>query len=68
MIKFYQSSDEVFKSKKNQRIILMTTNRQKKYTNFEFKNDDTLLFGRESAGVPENIHQNLIEQIKNSYD
>ncbi len=60
MIKFYQSSDEFFKSKKNQRIILMTTKSSKSYTAFEFKSDDTLLFGRESAGVPENIH-NLIE-------
>ena len=60
MIKLYQSSDEFFKSKKNQRIILMTTKSSKSYTAFEFKSDDTLLFGRESAGVPENIH-NLIE-------
>jgi tRNA (cytidine/uridine-2'-O-)-methyltransferase len=60
MIKFYQNSDEFFKSKKNQRIILITTKASKSYTSFKFKNGDTLLFGRESAGVPENIH-NLIE-------
>ena len=60
MIKFYKSYKEFFKSKKNQRIILMTTKSSKSYTAFEFKSDDTLLFGRESAGVPENIH-NLIE-------
>ena len=60
MIKFYQSSEEFFKSKKNQRIILMTTKSSKSYMSFKFKNDDTLLFGRESAGIPENIH-NLIE-------
>ena len=60
MIKLYQSSDEFFKSKKNQRIILMTTKSSKSYTAFEFKSDASLLFGRESAGVPENIH-NLIE-------
>ena len=60
MIKFYKSSEEFFTLKENQRILLMTTKGSKPYTNFNFKNDDTLLFGRESAGVPDHIH-NLIE-------
>jgi tRNA (cytidine/uridine-2'-O-)-methyltransferase len=60
MIKFYQSSDEFFKSKKNKRVILMTTKSSESYSTFKFKSDDTLLFGRESAGVPKNVH-NLIE-------
>ena len=60
MIKFYQSSDEFFKSKKDQRVILMSTKSSKSYTTFKFKSDDTLLFGRESAGVPNNIY-NLVE-------
>jgi tRNA (cytidine/uridine-2'-O-)-methyltransferase len=64
MIKFYQNSDEFFKSKKNQRVILMTTKSSVSYTAFEFKNDDTLLFGRESAGVPENIHNLIKYQLK----
>ena len=38
----------------------MTTKSSKSYINFKFKNNDTILFGRESAGVPKNIH-NLIE-------
>ena len=57
MIKFYKSSDEFFKSKKNERIILMTTKSSNPYTDFEFEKNDTLLFGRESAGVPEDIHK-----------
>ena len=64
MIKFYQNSDEFFKSKKNQRVILMTTKSSVSYTAFEFKSDDTLLFGRESAGVPENIHNLIKYQLK----
>ena len=60
MIKFYQSSNQFFELKKNQRIILMTTKSTKSYTTFKFENNDTLLFGRESAGVPENVH-NLIK-------
>ena len=52
-IKFYKSSDDFFKSKKNQRIILMTTKASISYTKFKFDKNDTILFGRESAGVPE---------------
>ena len=60
IIKFYQSSEEFFKSKKNQRIILLTTKSPESYTSFKFENNDTLLFGRESAGVPNHVH-NLIK-------
>ena len=63
-IMFYQSSEKLFKSKKNQRIILMTTKSTKSYTTFKFENNDTLLFGRESAGVPENIHQSISDRLK----
>ena len=51
-IKFYQSSEKFFEAKKKQRIILMTTKGSINYTKFKFKPDDTILFGRESAGVP----------------
>ena len=56
-IKFYKNSDEFFKNKKNQRVILITTKANISYTEFNFKGDDTLLFGRESAGVPNKIHK-----------
>ena len=59
-IKFYKSADDFFRDKKNQRIILMTTKASRPYTKFKFNKNDTILFGRESAGVPVNIH-NLIE-------
>jgi tRNA (cytidine/uridine-2'-O-)-methyltransferase len=64
MIKFYQNSDDFFKSKKNQRVILMTTKSSKSYVNFKFKKDDTLLFGRESAGVPEKVHNSIDNKLK----
>ena len=35
----------------------MTTKASISYTKFKFDKDDTILFGRESAGVPENIHK-----------
>ena len=64
MIKVYQSADEFFNSKKNDRIILMTTKAKKNYSNFSFKTNDTLLFGRESAGVPEKVHKKVKYKIK----
>jgi len=64
MIKFYQSSNEFFKSKKNQRVILMTTKSSKLYTTFKFERNDTLLFGRESAGVPKNVHNLIKHKLK----
>ena len=39
------------------RLILLTTKSNKSLYNFEFLPSDILLFGRESAGVPENIHK-----------
>ena len=63
-IKFYQSSDIFFSSKKNERIILMTTKASISYTNFKFQKNDTILFGRESSGVPEKIHKILNYRLK----
>ena len=63
-IEFYQSSQHFFKSKENQRIILMTTKASKSYTKFKFNKNDTILFGRESAGVPENIHKLVKSKLK----
>ena len=63
-IKFYQSSKDFFESKKNQRIILMTTRASSSYTEFKFKKNDTILFGRESAGVPEKIHKIVKYRLK----
>jgi tRNA (cytidine/uridine-2'-O-)-methyltransferase len=64
MIKFFQNSDEFFKSKKDQRVILMSTKSAESYTKFKFENNDTLLFGRESAGVPEHIHNSIKYRLK----
>ena len=63
-IKIYQNSDHFFESKKNQRVILMTTKGSDSYTNFKFDMDDTILFGRESAGVPEKVHKLIKNRLK----
>ena len=66
MIRFYKNYDDFFKTKKKEkeRIILMTTKASTSYTNFKFKVTDTILFGRESAGVPEKIHKLVDNKLK----
>ena len=63
-IKFYQSSKDFFKTKSDQRVILITTKAKKTYTDYKFKTNDTLLFGKESAGVPDKVHKILKQKIK----
>ena len=63
-IEVYQSSEQFFEKKKNQRIILMTTKAKVSYTKFKFKKNDTILFGRESSGVPVKIHQKINNRLK----
>ena len=65
-IKFYTSQKEFFKLKKekNERIILMTTKASDSYSSFNFKINDTILFGRESAGVPEKVHKLVDYKLK----
>ena len=66
IIKFYTSQKEFFKLKKekNERIILMTTKASNSYSAFNFKINDTILFGRESAGVPEKVHKLVDYKLK----
>ena len=63
-IRYYESSDQFFDEKKNQRIILMTTKASSPYTEFKFKKNDTILFGRESAGVPKYVHEMINNRLK----
>ena len=63
-IQFYKNSEEFFDSKKNDRVILITTKSKKIYTDFNYRANDTILFGRESAGVPEHIHKLVNERLK----
>ena len=65
-IKFYKNYDDFFQTKKKEkgRIVLMTTKASTSYTKFKFKLTDTILFGRESAGVPEKIHKLVNNRLK----
>ena len=42
----------------------MTTKAKKKYNNFKFVKKDTILFGRESEGVPKIVHNNSYQRLK----
>ena len=63
-IDLYQSSEHFFEAKKNHRVVLMTTKASVPYTKFNFNKDDTILFGRESAGVPEKVHKSINNRLK----
>ena len=60
----YEDYDMFLKKNKKFRIVLMTTKAKKLYHKFKFKKNDMLLFGRESAGVPEILHKTLENKIK----
>jgi tRNA (cytidine/uridine-2'-O-)-methyltransferase len=51
------SSWDVFKKQVGgSRLVLLSTKASMPYKNFAFRTEDVLLVGRESAGVPENVH------------
>ena len=60
----YDSYDNFIKKNKKSRIVLMTTKAKKLYHKFKFKKDDMLLFGRESAGVPNYLHKKIKNKLK----
>ena len=66
MIRFYKDYNDFFKIKKKEkeRVVLMTTKASTSYSNFRFKVTDTILFGRESAGVPKKIHKMVNNRLK----
>tara|TARA_B000000441_G_scaffold88363_1_gene60647 strand:+ start:180 stop:653 length:474 start_codon:yes stop_codon:yes gene_type:complete len=63
-ISYYKNYEEFFEIKKNERVILITTKADKTYTSFSFRKNDTILFGRESSGVPDHIHKIVNERLK----
>ena len=60
----YQDYDIFVKANSKSRIVLMTTKAKQSYHKFKFKKDDMLLFGRESAGVPNYLHKKIKNKLK----
>jgi tRNA (cytidine/uridine-2'-O-)-methyltransferase len=50
-------SFEIFRAEQGSRLVLLSTKAAIPYTDFAFRPDDILLFGRESAGVPPSVHE-----------
>lgn len=47
---------EAWRAPTGRRLVLASTKAAESYTGFQFRADDILLFGRESAGVPDHVH------------
>ena len=60
----YEDYDIFIKKNQKSRIVLMTTKAKKSYQKFKFIKNDMLLFGRESAGVPESLHKTIKDRLK----
>lgn len=57
------SWEKFIEDKKSQRLVLMTTKTHLSYYDFNFQAGDILIAGRESAGVPDDIHNSVDERI-----
>lgn len=62
-LKRYDSFESFKENNKDCRIILLTTKSSMPYYDFKFEENDVIMVGRESAGVPEEIHNNVDNRL-----
>lgn len=62
-LKRYDSFESFKESNKDCRIILLTTKSSVPYYDFKFEENDVIMVGRESAGVPEEIHNKVDKRL-----
>ena len=60
----YENFKELLNKNKKSRVILLSTKAKKSLFKFNFRKHDIILLGRESKGVPENIHRELNNKLK----
>ena len=60
----YVNFKELLNKNKKSRVILMSTKAKKSLFRFKFKNNDIILLGRESKGVPDCVHKELQNKLK----
>ena len=48
----------------NKRLVLLTTKATETHISFKFHEDDILLLGRESSGVPDEVHAAIASRIR----
>ena len=52
-----------WRNDEHKRLVLLTTKSDMNYTAFKYSKNDVLLFGRESAGVPDHVHETSDERL-----
>ena len=62
-IDYQDFRDQQKKDEPNSRVILLTTKSKKNYLDFRFQKSDRLLLGRESAGVPDYVHESVDDAV-----
>lgn len=56
-ITYYEDFEAFYSQHKNERIILLSSHAKAFHSDFKYEDNDYLLFGREDAGVPDEVHQ-----------
>ena len=62
-IDYREFKNQQQKENLNSRVVLLTTKSNKNYLDFRFQKDDRLLLGRESAGVPDYVHESVDDAV-----
>ena len=63
----HHDSWEVFRefvTEENKRLILLSTKAQTAYTDFSYQENDILMVGRESAGVPDDVFNAVDKRVR----
>ena len=63
-IKRHVSWDAFIKERKQSRLVLITTRAEDSLKQFAFNDNDTLILGRESSGVPQAVHNAIPEKVR----
>ena len=58
------ASWQAYRGQLSGRLVLLTTKAERAYPAFAFRSDDNLLVGRESVGVPDEVHAAASERLR----
>ena len=58
------SWDAFIKERNQSRLVLITTRAEDSLKQFTFDDNDTLILGRESSGVPQAVHNAIAEKVR----
>jgi len=59
-MEIHESFEDFMEKYQGERIFLSSTHAEKFYNEIEFQKGDFIMFGRESSGVPEEVHNKLV--------